>query len=99
VWVKRVWFRVRRADGSQVSIDLWHRATAIVRERYRTSAPALYGAGLDTDEDDRAAGVPGLDVPTIGALEIGVPAPRRAPGSAAPAVGGRTPQPLTAASR
>lgn len=55
--------RARRADGHEVSINLWHRATTAVRERYRASAPALYGAGLHTGEDDG---------PTIV-----VPAPRR----------------------
>ncbi len=75
-----------------MSIDLWHRATTAVRERYRASAPALYGVGLHTDDDDGFVRVPA--VPAVPA--IGVPAPRRA--SASP-VAARVPHQVAAASR
>ena len=89
MWVKPVRIRADRADGLGVSIDLWHRATTAVRERYRASAPALYGAGLHTDEDEGAARLPAVP-------EIGVPAPRRAPTSSDTA---RVPHQVAAASR
>ena len=50
-----------------MSIDIWHRMTTTVRERFLDGALAQYGAGLHTECDDCAT--PPLDVT--------VPAPRQ----------------------
>lgn len=64
-----------RADGSLVSIDIWHRVTTAMRARFRGGALAQYGAGLHTDCDDCAT--PPADVV--------VPAPRQRAADPAPA--------------